>query len=217
MKEDKKQSSFFSDKPDEFYVGFIPTRSGTYRIEINDGIHSVSQFSSAILALEAAKEDDQIEIHLQCNGGNVDATDAFIHAMRGCAANIHIVATGGCHSAATHILLEGDSFELSDQFNACIHCGQDGAYGNVNEYRIKAKFDEKFRVQKFRDQYEGFLTESEIEDMLNGVDIWVDNKGWIERHQTRNAYVAKKIAEFQKSQKKSARKPKKTVDVEQEV
>lgn len=179
--------------PAEFMVGFIPHKSGTYRIEIDDTLHSVSQFSTAIQVLENAKEDDEVVIYLQTCGGSVHAGEAFIHALRKCAAPVHMVATGGVHSMGTQILLEADSIELSYGFNACIHCGSDGAGGNVNEYVTKAKFDIGFRDKQFREAYEGFLSEKELDAMLDGKDIWLDAEGWMKRALVRNEYFRNKM------------------------
>lgn len=179
-------------QPQEFVVGYTPHRSGTYRIEIDDEICSVNQFSTAIQVLENAKDEDEVVIMLQTPGGSVNAGEAFIHAMRKCAAPIHIVATGGVHSMGTHILMEADSLELSHGFNALLHCGSDGAYGGVNEYRVKAAFDAKFRERQFRESYEGFLSEEEIQAMLDGKDIWLDAEGWLERAMKRSEYFQAK-------------------------
>lgn len=213
----KPKNSFGSDRPDEYLVGFIPHKSGTYRIEIDKEIEEVGQFSTAIQVLEAAKEDDEIVIYLQTPGGSVNAGEAFIHALRKCAAPVHMVATGGVHSMGTQILLEADSFELSNGFNALVHCGQDGAYGNVNEYRIKSKFDEAFRNKQFRDTYEGFLTEKEIDAMLDGKDIWIDAEGWCTRAVARMEHYKAKIEA--RDNPKPVRKPrkKKVVDKVEEV
>lgn len=186
----------------EFNVAYIPHKSGTYRIEIDDQIESISQFSSAIQVLQMAKEEDEVEIHLQCNGGNVDACGAFLHAMRKCEAHIHTVATGGCHSAATHILLQSHSFELSDNFNSLIHCGSTGSIGNLNEYNSKTAFDRDFIANMYRDIYVGFLTDEEIENMLLGQDIWLDAKGWLDRYNKRNEYFAAIVEAANKPTKK---------------
>lgn len=188
---------YFDGMPQEYMVGFIPHRSGTYRIEIDNVIECVSQFSTAIQVLENAKDDDEIVIMLQTDGGSVNAGEAFIHAMRKCNAPIHIVATGGVHSMGTHILLEADSLELSHGFNALIHCGSDGAYGSVNEYRAKSKFDAEFRDRQFREAYEGFLSNAEIEAALEGKDIWLDAEGWLERAMKRSQYFQDKFAQQQ--------------------
>lgn len=201
------KSYYGYDEPKEYNVGFIPHKSGLYRIEIDTQIDEVSQFSTAIQVLGLAKEDDEVEIHLQCNGGNVDACGAFLHAMYKCQANIHIVASGGCHSAATHILLLGDSFELADNFNSLIHNGSAGAYGNINEYHAKSDFDKEFLMQHYWNIYEGFLSREEFEDMMDGKNIWVGAQEWVDRHMQRTEYFQNKIAEMQKQAQKAVRKP----------
>lgn len=192
-----KHSSYFSEEPREYLVGFIPHKSGTYKIEIDCAIEEVSQFSTAIQVLDIAKEDDEIEIHLQCPGGNVDASGAFLHALYKCQAPVHVVATGGCHSAATHILLAADSFELSDNFNALIHNGSAGAYGNINEYHSKSDFDKEFIRKQYESIYQGFLSTQEFSDMMDGKNIWLDAKAWYDRSVARSAYYKAKVEEQQ--------------------
>jgi ATP-dependent protease ClpP protease subunit len=166
----------------EYNVSYFPNKSGVYKIEIDSAIESVSQFSTAIQVLDNAKEDDSVEIHLSCcPGGSVDAGDVFLHSMMKCVAPIHVVAGGGTHSMATHILLAADSFELSDGFNACLHAGYDGSGGTVAEYNTKSLFDFNFRTKKFRESYKYFLSEAEIDRMLDGKDIWLDAEMWCER------------------------------------
>lgn len=189
--------NYSDDTPQEYMVGFIPHKTGTYRIEIDGPIKCVSQFSTAIQVLENAKEEDEVVIMLQCGGGSVDAGEAFIHAMRKCAAPIHIVATGGVHSMASCILLEADSLELSHGFNAVLHGGYDGAGGTVSEYRAKSNFDNVFRDRQFRETYEGFLSEKEMDDMLDGKDIWLDAEGWLKRAMKRGEYFQDKFAQQQ--------------------
>jgi ATP-dependent protease ClpP protease subunit len=186
-----KSSSYF-DEPKEYVVGFIPRKNGTYRIEIDCAIEEVSQFSTAIQVLDMAKEDDDVEIYLQCPGGNVDASGAFLHAMHKCLAPIHIVATGGCHSASTHILLAADSFELAENFNALIHNGSAGAYGNINEYHSKSDFDKSFIRRQYDSIYEGFLTPEDFSSMMDGKNIWVDAEGWYNRSLARMEYFKSK-------------------------
>jgi ATP-dependent protease ClpP protease subunit len=174
-------------KPEEFNVSFIPHKAGTYRIEIDGAIEEVSQFSTAIMVLDKATEEDRVEIYLaDCPGGNVNAGGALIHSIRKCLAPIHMTVTGACHSLATHILLEAQSFELAENFNSLIHNGSDGAYGNVNEYMAKAKFDEVFRTKQFRDTYKYFLTQDEIDSVLSGVDLWLDAQMWCDRFEHKN-------------------------------
>lgn len=199
----KPSSSYGYEMPREYNVGFIPHKSGTYRIEIDSVIEDVSQFSTAIQILDLAKEDDEVEIHLQSPGGSVDASGAFLHALRKCRAPIHMIASGGVHSAATHILLEADSFELAENFNSLIHNGSAGSGGNINEYHAKSDFDKKFIYDQYAGIYEGFLTTEEFKGMMRGDQIWLDAKGWYDRSIMR-------MAHFQAKADKLAEKPRKT-------
>lgn len=197
------RGSYRYDGCESFDVSYIPNRSGTYILNINRGIEEVSQFDYAIQAMNMANEDDQIEIRLQCPGGSLDATDALIHAMHGCKAPIHTVATGNCSSAASAILLESHSFELSDGFSSLIHCGSLGAGGAFNEFNASTKFHQEFMPNWMRKTYMGFLSEDEIEGLIKGQDIWLNAEQWGDRYEKRNAWIAEKIAEMQKP----ARKP----------
>lgn len=211
----EQRSHYGNDEPKEFMVGYTPHRTGTYRIEVSGDIETVDQFSTAIQALEQAKEDDDVVVYLQTNGGSVDAGEAFIHALRKCAAPIHMVATGGVHSMGTHLLLEADSFELSSGFHALVHCGSDGAYGRVNEYHSKSAFDADFRVRQFKEAYEGMLSNKEIEDVLSGRDLWLDAANWADRAEKRSEYFRAKYEAKMKPAPKPRKKPlgKKPLDV----
>ena len=204
----KQSGHYYSDIPQEYSVSYHPNKGGTYVIEIDDEISHVSQFKTAVQVLNIAKEEDEVEILLSCcPGGSVDAGDTLLHAMRKCQAHIRIIASGGVHSMGTHILLEADEFELSGGFNALIHCGSNGAYGAVNEYVAKSKFDLEFRTRQFREAYEGFLSDKEIEEVLEGKDIWLDGEGWCSRALARMQYFQSKIDNFKKEAQKASRKP----------
>lgn len=118
-----------------------------------------------------------------------------------------MIATGGCHSAATLILLEADSFELSENFSSLLHCGSLGAGGNLNEFIPQSAFAAQQMIKIFLRSYEGFLTEDEVADMVKGADIWLDADGWMQRAQARQAYFKAKEEEMMKPPKKP-RKPK---------
>lgn len=202
----KKRSSHDNDETQEFSCNFIPDKSGTYIIEIDGAIHSPKQFSTAVHILGMAKEDDSIEVRItDCPGGSIGATDGFLHAIRKCQAHIHMVAAGGVHSMGSMILLEADSFELAGGFNSLIHCGSGGSYGNMNEVRVQNKFDEEFYVRKFKEAYEAFLTPKELNDMLEGKDIWLDAQGWVERAERRAIHFKAKYEKMLKDQNKKPR------------
>ena len=198
-----------------FEVSYKPERIGNYIINIYSGIESPEQFTDAIQVLEMADEQNGIVVNLQCPGGSLDAVDAFIHAMQKCEGHIHVVATGGCHSAATLILLEADSYELSEGFSSLIHCGSLGAVGSFNEFNAQVKFNAAFMPKTLRRHYEGFLDEKELDELMEGRDIWLDGESFATRYTARNEYFKAKNEEACDGAKEKKQRKKKVVAIDE--
>jgi ATP-dependent protease ClpP protease subunit len=199
---DKKQMVRYNDDSNQFPISFEPHRSGTYNIYLFGAIECPTQFIGAIEVMRMATENDTIVIHLQTCGGSIDATDTFIQAMRECEAPIVVRASGGVHSAGTLILLEADHFTLSENFSSLIHNGSTGAAGKFSDYKSETAFTAKWFERGLRTAYEGFLTEDEIDDVIKGVDMWLDADEWMRRAQARNEYAKRKMEEAQQPSKK---------------
>lgn len=204
----KKQADSYSDYlSDEIPVAYFPARHGTYKADLFGPIRSSSQFSQIVTVLELMKEDDELVIYLSSAGGSLDAIDSLIHAMNKTEGQIHVVATGCVASAATFVLLAADSFELSEGFEALLHCGSLGYGANFNEVAIQAPFQLKHMETYLRRHYEYFLEEEEIVNMLRGVDITLDAQGWCDRAVRRIEKMQQKLADAHKAEQKAARKP----------
>lgn len=193
--EQKKQMSRYGDD-EQFPISYEPHKTGTYNIYLFGGIESPQQFIGALEVLRTAGSEDIVVIHLQSCGGSLDATDTLITAMRECNAPVVVRASGGCHSAASIILLEAEHFTLSENFSCLIHNGSTGSGGKFSDYVSETKFTSKWMEKVLRNSYEGFLTQDEINDLVKGIDIWLDADEWMERADARNEYVkAKQYAE----------------------
>jgi ATP-dependent protease ClpP protease subunit len=199
---EQKKLSRYGDDSNQFPISYEPHKSGTYHIYLFGAIECPTQFIGAIEVMRMASENDTIVINLQTCGGSIDATDTFIQAMRECEAPIVVRASGGVHSAGTMILLEADHFTLSENFSSLIHNGSTGSGGKFSDYKSETAFTAKWFERSLRDTYEGFLTEGEIEDVIKGVDMWLDADEWMRRAQARNEYAKRKMEEAQQPSKK---------------
>ena len=178
---------------DTISVQYAQVKAGTFEAELYGPIESPSQFSQIICALSLMEEQDNFILHLQSPGGSLDAVDALIHAMRKCKGKVHVVASGNCSSAATFVLLEADTYELSEGFNATCHCGSLGSGGAFNEYRMATAFYTKFMEETLRKYYVGFFTEAEIVSMLDGRDILLNADQWADRYEGRNVFYMEEM------------------------
>lgn len=199
MEKQNKQARGGYDEEVQFPISYESHKSGTYNIYLFGQIESPNQFIGALEVMRNATENDEVVIHLQSCGGSLDATDTLLQAMHECQAPIFCKASGGCHSAASIILLAADSFQLSDNFSSLLHNGSTGSMGKFSDYRSETAFTSKWMEKVMRNAYEGFLNEVEIENLIKGVDIWLDAEEWVQRHNNRNEYIAMKMEEFRKA------------------
>jgi hypothetical protein len=60
-----------------------------------------------------------------------------------------------------------------------------------------------------RNTYAGFMSEKEIESMLDGKDYWMDAEEWCQRHEQRNKWMEEEVAKFEKKALEALKPPKK--------
>jgi ATP-dependent protease ClpP protease subunit len=201
------KNPFFEDN--KVPVSYSPSKCGRFTVDIYDYIESPSQFSDMIDALGMMEQDDEMVVNLQSGGGCLSTTDTILHALRKTKGQVHFIATGFNASAATILLLDAPSFELSEDFTALIHCGSIGDSGNLNEMRQSAAFHIARMEKLLRNTYAGFMSDKEIEDMLNGKDLLLDAEQWCERHEQRNKWMQQEVEKFEKAAQKALKAPKK--------
>lgn len=148
----------------------IPTK--LLNIFIFDVITSPEQFIPAILALQTLSDTDHVCVHVSTPGGDVDATDTFLTALSMCPAPNTFIATGGCHSAGTILLLHADEVQFSEGFNSLIHIGSMGYGGKSSDFRTASKFLLDFDETLMYRTYKFFLTDEEIARCIKGEDFW---------------------------------------------
>lgn len=182
----------------------FPTAKGYHvhnddKIFLYGTIESSFDFADAIEALSRCERDDTVTIYLSSPGGCVSAVDALLHSIKSAqdkGVTVHCVATGLCASAATFVLLECTSFELSDGFHALIHNGSLGDGGSYNQFRASTTFYLKYMEDRLREVYKHFLTEDELDQVMDGKDIWLSPEEWVERYEKRNqAYLEEQSEE----------------------
>lgn len=195
---------------EDFAVTYAPVQAGIFNIYLFGMIEHASQFIGAIEVLNAASERDVVIIHLSTPGGSLDATDTFLAAMHECEARVIVRASGGVHSAGSVILLHADEFTLSENFNCLIHNGSTGAFGDFNKFVSSAKHSQEYMETVMRATYAGFLTEDELDQMIEGKDFWLGPEEFSERHDARNEFLKALCEELAEEAAETAPKPKRT-------
>jgi len=105
----------------------------------------------------------------------------MIRSIQETEASVICSVEGACMSAATMIFLQGSSYEVSDHSMFMFHNYSGGTIGKGGEMYDNIIHEKKWSEKLLREIYEDFLTEVEIESILNNKDIWMDSDEVIAR------------------------------------
>lgn len=188
FKPQNKQSERFSSKPiisiHEFYL--------------LGNIESADEYIDWFDTMRHAGKNDIIKIYINSYGGDMFTAIQFLRVLNETDASIIVSVEGACMSAATMIFMCADNIEVSDHSMFMFHNYSGGAIGKGGEMLDQLQHERAWSEKLLRSVYEDFLTEAEIQAMLNNKDLWMDG------------------IEVMKRLKKKAKTAKKTTEVTQE-
>lgn len=163
-----------------------------YTVYLFGAIEDSNDFLGAIEVLNSATPDDIVRINLSSVGGSLSATDTLLFEIlkaqeRGI--EVGVSASGLIASAGSLILLAATYFELSEDATVMLHCGSLGDGGTLNEFRTASAFHIRHMETIFKKHYRHFLTDDEIQQLLDGKDYWLTSSEFVARYQARNESI----------------------------
>lgn len=141
-----------------------------------DEIDEVGPYLEMINILKTAEQHDTIFIYLNTPGGNLYTAIQIISAMRQSNATVVTCIEGMVASAGTLIFLAGHKHVVNPNCTFMIHNYSHIARGKGNEVAIQVKHSEDYFAKLCRDFYSNFLTDEEIETVVNGKDYWMESE-----------------------------------------
>ena len=116
----------------------------------------------------------------------------IIDAIENTKAKVTCRLTGTVASAATIIALSCDDIEVSKNLSFMIHnYSASGLQGKGHEMKARQNFMDKEFNKVLNEYYKGFLTNEEIEEAIEGRDLWLNSEEVITRWEKRKALKIK--------------------------
>lgn len=152
-----------------------------YRLRLAREITAPDDFEEEFQLFAAAGERDVINIEIVSPGGSMDTGHLLCRAIHRTAA--HTVAYIGptCASAATAIALACDEWEIDEMSSFMIHTASYGYVGIAPHVKANVDHSDKMIARFVRNTYAGFLTEDEIERVLDGKEMYFEGDELAER------------------------------------
>jgi ATP-dependent protease ClpP protease subunit len=192
------------DKP---YISITEVSSKRIDVFLDKEIGEPSDYRDLNFLLFNAEENDVVPLYINSPGGHLNTALAIIEGLKNTPARTVAILQGECHSAASMITMYCDEVLVLDSAHMMIHTASYGTVGNTGNVKAHTEFTTRQVERLIHETYEGFLTESEIEKVKLGVELWLDADEIRQRIEKRVAYLEKKAAQAEAAEKKAAKVP----------
>jgi ATP-dependent protease ClpP protease subunit len=157
------------------HINTIESTTRIHEVFLDGEIEEPAKYRELISLLVNAGENDKIHLFINSNGGNLDSAGAIISGILTCQAEVTAFLMGACHSAASLITMYCHAVHVFDTAYIMIHTASFGSSGNTPTVKAHTDFTVKQCEKLLKDAYEGFLTQEEIDKVLNGIELWFDS------------------------------------------
>ena len=177
---------------------------------LSDTIEEKSDYYDFLRAVNAASQYDEIHIHINNYGGDLDAAIQIYYSLVKSKARVIVSVEGACMSAATVIMLSADEIEFCPWSSIMIHAYSDGVIGKYQEIQSSSDFRKEWFIKFMNDIYGEFLTKKEISQIMGGKDLWMSSDDAIVRF---NKIFKKREREYSRIRKENENTIKKINDI----
>ena len=144
-----------------------------YEFYLSGYIDEPQEYIECFNTIRNAGEEDVIKIYINSPGGDVNTAIQFMRVLGETSATVVGSVEGRCMSAATMIFLCADIFEITPHSLFMFHNYSGGIFGKGGEIYDQAIFERTWSKNFLNHIYKDFLTQKEIESLLDNKDIWL--------------------------------------------
>lgn len=185
MQEENKYPAIFA----------TPCNGVNYTVNVSQVFGDAYTFDEVIHILSISSPDDHIVFNINSDGGNLYSLIALRNAIRSTQANVHMNLLGMAASAGGALFLEAaHSYCVHDNSCLMIHnmiCGT--GYDDAHKIITRAEHNKKVNERFIRETYLDFLDSSEIQSVIDGKEIYLEDFEIRERLQKREQLRAEAI------------------------
>ena len=181
-------------------VSGVVQRTTTQRdiIRINfteKGISGISDHLEELESIRSAGAEDLIVLYFSdAPGGSMGTGQSIINALMETPAHTVAVLEGHNCSLATMIPLICREIIATPYTSMMLHSVSGGSYGTMVNQERQAMFFSKLYSDFIEDVYDGFLSPEEIQDLKNGLEIYLSHEEIEERLERRSEKLAEEAS-----------------------
>lgn len=167
-------------------------------VYLDEPIGPLAYYRDLLHYMRSMEEGDELRIWIDTDGGYLDTALAIIDSMQNTQGDVMCIVSGNAKSAGGLIALAAPSLLIGDNATFMCHTATYGpGIGKANNVQTSVSFSTKTIESIVKKYYTGFLTEQEINDMLEGKDFWFDAEETRRRLDLRKDAQEKMLAELE--------------------
>lgn len=174
--------------------------SSLYEFYLSGEITQPNDYIEWFNTIRHAQPDDTIKIYINSGGGDLFTGIQFLRVLADTEALVIVSVEGLCASAATLVALSADVFEVTPHSSFLFHNYSSGVWGKGGEQFAQVTHERKWSEQLLNSVYEDFLSQTEINSLLDNKDIWLSTEEVAERMNARIA-TRREMAELEAATK----------------
>lgn len=174
-----------SDQLGYFFESITSTQ---YTVPIDESFLEPSYYRGVVNMMAQASEQDVVIFKINSLGGRMDGLLSLLDAVDTTQAMTIADITGDCYSAASILALSCDQCVVGKHANLLAHEVSYGVGGKGSDNLSHVQHIKKISDKLIWDTYKGFLTDDEIESVLNGKELFLDSDEIVERLNNRQAF-----------------------------
>lgn len=154
-------------------ISYGKQTKNVFHLWLIDDIGEPRSFLKWYDILQNATEDDIVVIHINCYGGLLMTAIQIVTQIKTCQAQVVCQIESACCSAATMVALACDGMICYPHGYMMIHTSSGCSFGKQSDIKAEEAFYNPWLENFFNEIYKHFLTKKEIQNVLNGTDMWL--------------------------------------------
>ena len=164
-------------------------------VNIDEPIVQPSYYRMVVNSIDKLGEGDELVYKISSVGGSLDGLEYMLSSTGRTEADTTAVIEGNCHSAASMLALSCNNVIVSPYATMLVHFMSYGTGGKASDVARYVTHIQSVAEELFKDIYEGFLSDDEIEQCIKGVEFWFSADEIVERLQNRQKFMKEQACE----------------------
>lgn len=158
-------------------------------IPIDEGVMSPAYYRNVTQRIRDSNEGDVVRYIINSPGGRLDGLMSLLSSMLKTEATTEAHIDGFCDSASSFLAMHCDNIYVSPYASMLVHHVTYGIGGKAADIHLHVTHFNTYSEQFFKDTYQHFLTEEEIQKCLDGYQLYLNAEQITERLQNKFAIL----------------------------